>query len=313
MAPFTGVAFYLSAHQDDWQLFRGEVGYNDVALSGAKIVFVFATAGDAGEAGDADSGWWEAREAGAITTVRAAIGHPCPVVWSVATTAAPFAHPIQRYTCANAVLWFLRLPDGSPEGTGYPATGSQSLAHLQATDQPITAVDGSTTYASWADFCGTLQAIISAEEQGFPGPNWINCADYALTVNQGDHADHHAVANAVRALVAAGQHAYHRAWYSTYRIADLPPNLDGTDLDRKQATFDAYSAEVLRMTSLDGQPVPGATGEWAAWGPRSYAREVLSPDPDPDEPPRPPWLVPSRRRRTMVQFDPAVHGTRVRP
>ena len=59
------VAFYISAHQDDWQLFRGERAWSDV-MSGATVVFVYVTAGDAGRR----DGWWEAREEGALASSR---------------------------------------------------------------------------------------------------------------------------------------------------------------------------------------------------------------------------------------------------
>ena len=41
------VAFYFSAHQDDWQLFMNPSAFRDV-LDGAKCVFIHMTAGDAG-------------------------------------------------------------------------------------------------------------------------------------------------------------------------------------------------------------------------------------------------------------------------
>src|SRR5687768_5615926 len=42
------VAFYFSAHEDDWQLFMNPNAYNDVHKSSTKVVFVYMTAGDAG-------------------------------------------------------------------------------------------------------------------------------------------------------------------------------------------------------------------------------------------------------------------------
>ncbi len=323
MAPFSGVAFYVSAHQDDWQLFRGEVGFDDIGNTDAKIVFVFATAGDAGEAFEQDAGWWEARESGAIMAVRRAMGDRAPVAYAVAAPPCPSPHPIHRYTCRNVVLYFLRLPDGSPGGEGFESTGHQSLAKLRASDQPVAAVDGSTTYTSWADFVATLEGILNHEAQGLPGPHWINCSDYAPGFNLGDHADHHAVAEAVRQIAARSPGSWNRAWYLTYCIAQLPANLTGGRLANKKLTFDAYSDEVLRMTELDGNGVAGSVEEWTAWGSRSYHREVLAPNPDPDQPTRPPYLPkvwPPRRPAAARAGAPspaaaaqANHGTRARP
>lgn len=53
------VCFYVVAHQDDWQIFRGDQAYADYNYtSDVKIVFIYTTSGDAG----ATDGWWEARE-----------------------------------------------------------------------------------------------------------------------------------------------------------------------------------------------------------------------------------------------------------
>lgn len=52
------VAFYVTAHhQDDWQLFRGHHAHEDLLTPGAKIVFVYSTANDAGLL----PGWWGRR------------------------------------------------------------------------------------------------------------------------------------------------------------------------------------------------------------------------------------------------------------
>jgi hypothetical protein len=65
------VAFYVVAHQDDWQLFRGQQAWSDIQ-SGAQIVFIYLTAGDAG--GDRGVGWWEAREVAALESCRLVTG-----------------------------------------------------------------------------------------------------------------------------------------------------------------------------------------------------------------------------------------------
>jgi hypothetical protein len=56
------VAFYVSAHADDWISFRGHQAWGDLKETGddVRIVFVYTTAGDAGR----DDGWWHRREDG---------------------------------------------------------------------------------------------------------------------------------------------------------------------------------------------------------------------------------------------------------
>ena len=151
------VAFYVTAHQDDWELFRGEQAFADLKMLNTKIVFVFTTAGDAGQT----DGWWEAREQGALAAVRAALP-ASPLTIYIANIAG---HPIIKYSCANSVVYCMRLPDGNIDGVGFPSTGNNSLAKLRDANAPIIAVDGSTTYRSWEDFCNTLEGILTSERQ----------------------------------------------------------------------------------------------------------------------------------------------------
>src|SRR5262249_22378687 len=92
---FTALSFYVWGHQDDWQLFQGNVAHSDLAKTDTRVVFIYATAGDAGRT----DGWWEARERGAVASVRKAVG-PSPLTVDVARFND---HPIQRYTCRNSV------------------------------------------------------------------------------------------------------------------------------------------------------------------------------------------------------------------
>src|SRR4051794_24564258 len=108
------VAFYIAPHQDDWQLFRGGQAYAGLNEPGARIVFVYTTAGDCGWT----DGYWEAREKGAIASIRAAIP-PSPLTTCVRTIAH---HPITVVECGNSTSYCLRLPDG---------VGSQSLSNLR--------------------------------------------------------------------------------------------------------------------------------------------------------------------------------------
>src|SRR5690348_6093412 len=102
---YKSVSFYTQAHQDDWQLFRGEQVWEDINTVGNKVVFIYATAGDAGQ----KDGWWEAREKGALASVRKILNAPSPL-----TTKVKYInrHPIVLYSCGNTESYFMRLPDG---------------------------------------------------------------------------------------------------------------------------------------------------------------------------------------------------------
>jgi LmbE family N-acetylglucosaminyl deacetylase len=49
MADTTSVAFYVGAHQDDWQLFMSPQAYYDLTTSGTRVVFIYTTFGEAGD------------------------------------------------------------------------------------------------------------------------------------------------------------------------------------------------------------------------------------------------------------------------
>jgi LmbE family N-acetylglucosaminyl deacetylase len=257
---YTFLVFYVVAHQDDWQLFGGEHAFADLQRGDRRVVFVHTTAGDAGET----SGLWEAREQAAIASVRAVIA-PAPLTVRVVERGG---HPVVRYRCGPAVLYFLRLPDGSPRGTGYEATGEQSLSRLRDSGAPIAAVDGSTIYGTWRDFVDTLAAIVAHERAGLEdAPVQFHAADPSPATNPGDHADHTATSAAVQEVARHGI-----TWWRTYCTDSLPPNLAGPPLAHKERLYRAYADELERITTLAGTPVVLGDGEWNLWGDRSYSR-----------------------------------------
>jgi hypothetical protein len=247
------VAFYVTAHQDDWQFWRGEQAYVDLKSSKARIVFIQTTAGDAGQV----DGWWEARERGVIASIRSAIP-PSPLRIDTRNFRG---HQITVYECGNAADYCLRLPDG---------VGIQSLSNLRdGVIDSLTAVDHSTTYEGWEDFWLTLQDIMETERiaAGLAHP-WVNAGDYNSVRNPGDHDDHKATADALRKFVYP---TYRRAWFVTDDTRNRPANLSGSAYANKRILFDAYADAVLAETTKNGNPTPANETEWNWWGNRSYA------------------------------------------
>ena len=117
------VAFYFAAHEDDWQLFMNPSAFEDVIKGAAKTVFVHVTAGDAGLRHG------HARPQASVSISRAktaprarSASWPMPTTFPAVATRAHMAfngHPIYRVAYRNTVSYFLRVPDGNPEGTGY--------------------------------------------------------------------------------------------------------------------------------------------------------------------------------------------------
>jgi hypothetical protein len=132
----------------------------------------------------------------------------------------------------------MRLPDGAPDGSGFPQNKSESLAKLCAGSIPtISAVDGSTTYNGWQDLCDTIQTVIQQESVGIP-TTWINYPNPDTTVNAGDHSDHLAVGQAVQQMSILS--TLNQAKFVDYNLINYPADLTGEDLFWKVAMFAAY-------------------------------------------------------------------------
>ena len=287
-APYTALVFYVGAHQDDWELFRGNAAMKDLAEATTRVVFIYASAGDAGRT----DGWWEARERGAVAAVRSGVGAAPLTIDHVRVN----DHVILRYTSRNSASYFLRLPDGRYQfGTGYPATNNESLSQLRDTGKAISAVDKSTTYRTWADFHATLKSIMDLERGLVPSAAHplVNAPDYSSvdnshpdcqssrTCNACDHPDHKAVGEALRQFVGG---VYNRNWWAGYDTQNRAENLLAADFTQKGRAFFAYSAAVLQETTANGKPAEANLGEWKAWGARDYIRTVNWDQPDVDGP-----------------------------
>lgn len=247
------VAFYFSAHEDDWQLFMNPPAFRDVLDDKARCVFVHMTAGDAGlgtGTGGRKKPLYLAREHGAESAIRfmAAANDKVPTE-PADTTVTCAGHAIRRVSYRNTAAYFLRLPDGSPEGTGYKATGFQSLKRLASGDiETMPAIDASATYRGWDDLTSTLRHIIDAECGQIPSVD-IHVPETDPALNPNDHADHILTAKAARD-VAEGLRArwLHHVGYAS---ASMPENLTPEERDMKCAVYAVTLAGVL----ASGHPV----------------------------------------------------------
>ena len=245
------VAFYFSPHEDDWQLFMNPSAFRDV-VDGVKVVFIHVTAGDNGLAtgnGGRKHPYYLAREHGAELAIRfmADSGdYPAPAD-AVAAQQIINNGPIRRLSYRNTAAYFLRLPDGNPQGTGYPGTGHQSLARLaDAQIGTLTAIDGTRTYRGWSDLVATLRALIEFERGG-AGSIHLHVPELEPAVNPDDHSDHRFTAKA--ALDAAADLGNARIIHHVgYASATRPENLAGYDRDMKCAV---YAVTLAGVTAFD--------------------------------------------------------------
>ena len=243
------VSFYFAPHQDDWQLFMNPSAFHDVLDPGAKTVFVHLTAGDAGlgtKNGGRQHPLYVARENGAECAIRfMADSNNRPPVERVESAPAFNGRPICRVSYRNTVAFFLRLPDGGPDGDGYINTGQQSLKRLaDGQIDTITSIEGTAAYHSWSELTATMRSIIDFE-RGHAPIIQFSVPELDAARNANDHPDHYMTAKA--ALAAAEGLNARRVHYVGYASANFPENLEGENRDMKCAVYAVTLAGVLAL------------------------------------------------------------------
>lgn len=228
---------FLIAHQDDWQLFMGDVVFKGVRR-GNHSIFVYLTAGDENHTTE----YWRTRERAALKSTRIAAAAPDTATVTCASVRV-LTHAIQRCTIANTTSYFLRLPDGGRDGSGFAHNAFQSLRKLRSTRiSAIGAVDTTATYSGWSDLIATVEEIIRRERIA-GSPITVHANDPNAAVNPGDHSDHQLaglVATAMRTRAPAEV-----IYYVGYALAARPDNRTRAQTREKSALFLAYDREML--------------------------------------------------------------------
>ena len=268
------VEYFVQAHQDDWQLFLGDRAAG-AAPTAAKVVFIYTTAGNAGSTTD---GYWQARERAA----QASIDSMTPAATWTCASQTVNGHVIQRCAKGTVVSYYLRLPDGNGDGQGY-APAHASLQRLRSgAVATLSAVNGSTTYASWNDLVATIRAIITAEAGGRTDPSLaVHAPEYDREANAGDHSDHQHSGDLVRA--ASVGRTWNLFWYIGYPSLYQPRNLTNAQVATKWKLILAYD----RVLKADYGTIIG-TSHAEEWSERTIFRTEWSTG----EPPPPPTTVP---------------------
>jgi len=228
-------------------LFMNPSAFQDVINGAAKTVFIHTTAGDAGLGigwGGRKHPFYLARENGAETAIRFMADADDIPAERVAGHISFNGHLIYRVAYRSTVSYFLRVPDGNPQGTGYYDTGFQSLKRLAAGDiDELSAIDGSTVYHGWRDLTATVRTIVDFE-RGRAAAVQFNVAETDARVNPHDHSDHLMTAQA--ALDAVSDLAcVRRVYYVDYHSAKLPENLSAEQRDMASSVFAVTLAGVL--------------------------------------------------------------------
>lgn len=254
---------YVVAHEDDDLLFMNP----DIQQSirhGHTVTTIFLTAGDA----NGNQAYWEGREAGS----RAAYAAMAQVAddWTFSTDAVndkPVYHFSLRAS-SNISLYFLRLPDGAPDGSGFQGPPDcrptfTSLMKLWNGDVPVVPVLGTwscgtagTTYTK-TELATTLQELFQ-----LTAPTRVHIQDLSDLFGD-DHSDHvHGAKFAFNAHLldsAPHQLVVHR----DYNINQELENLGTQQKAEKTAVFCTYAAHdsAIAACSTDGNN-PDTGGTW---------------------------------------------------
>ena len=230
---------FVVAHQDDWQLFMGDVVARRIK-AGDSATFIYLTAGDDGR----DSLYWQTREQAALQSTRLAIG--VNAVDSAAvrcSTTEALAHAIRKCVIANTESYFLRLPDGKRNGAGFARQGYQSLRKLRGKRiAAITAIDGSAAYLGWGDLIATASVLIRSSPLA---DIVVHVSDPSVVANPYDHSDHRMAGLLVNDL--RKRQKWNTQYYVGYALATRADNRSADQAREKTAIFLAYDKEMVRV------------------------------------------------------------------
>ena len=137
-------------------------------------------------------------------------------------------HPILTYTYHNTVVYFLRLPDGNGDGSGFELHQQKSLEKFynrQVVD--FKAIDQSTTYTNKEDLLGTLKELITAAHTGTQLE--IHLSELSEDLNVDDHSDH-LTASRFISEAAINQFKGEFYYYIDYQSANLESNLERSEI-----------------------------------------------------------------------------------
>jgi len=231
---------FVVAHQDDWQLFMGDVVAKQIA-DGDSATFIYLTAGDDGR----DSLYWQTRERAALQSTRLAIGVAAADSAAVrCSTTKVLEHAIRKCVIANTESYFLRLPDGKRTGVGFARHDFESLRKLRGEKITVmTAVDGSTTYRGWGDLLATARVLIGSRSA--TADLVVHANDPSVAANPHDHFDHRMVGLLVNDL-RKGQ-KWNTRYYVGYALATRAANRSTDQAREKTAIFLAYDKEMMRV------------------------------------------------------------------
>ena len=217
----------------------------DRIRAGGKVMLIYLTAGDDGR----DSSYWTTRERGALESTRVAstglttgtaLKKDTVLTCSIAKV---LEHTIKECTLDNTESYFLRLPDGRRNGSGFSRYSFQSLRKLRGKRvASVQAVDSSAEYGSWLNLAATVTALVGAGSTD--RPLTIHTNDPSVVINPHDHFDHRMAGLLVEDL--RRKNKWNVVYYTGYALASRAANRSNNQARQKVALFRAYDAVMTR-------------------------------------------------------------------
>jgi hypothetical protein len=243
----------LVAHEDDWQLFMGDV-LSRRRSSANRTVFIYLTAGDDGR----DSTYWRTRERAALASMLLGTV-PVDSVERGCRFVVIARHSIWSCVGDRVESYFLRLPDGRRNGRGFPTHQFESLWKVKrARNTSITAIDRSSVYDGWGDLIKTINGIVG-DSSG--SQVVVHANDPSVVINPHDHTDHRVAGLLAEQL--RREHHWIANYYLGYALATRADNLSSGRRQTKTSLFLAYDREMKLVRK-----------EWSAYRehPRFYTQ-----------------------------------------
>jgi GlcNAc-PI de-N-acetylase len=239
MKKYQKMSVYLSAHQDDWQLFMTPEISIDIADKNCRTIIIQTTAGDAGK----DEGYWKAREKAAVESLVFRLSTDIGIKKNQIEKTF-LSHTITGIDINNCAIYFLRLPDGGFDGSGFDKYEYQSMEKLRRGLIPhINSVDKKNQITSWKDATQLIDLIIISEinssgleqreryiELHFPEIN--------LQLNPDDHNDHKNTAELI--ISSHSYNQFRKRSYVHYEILNIKSKISQEELFWKTGMFCAY-------------------------------------------------------------------------
>jgi LmbE family N-acetylglucosaminyl deacetylase len=230
----TVVSFW--AHYDDDLIFANPF-LQQAIDSGQCLRTFFFTGSDAGEG---EGSYAVNREAGIRAAYDAIRGAKGEWVDTVVPLKSGVTVTLSRPVGDDRVsLMFLRLPDGGLQGSGYKATGGESLPELVNGDIPLMHTIDTGQEITLDELQGTVAELVS----GYRASQVLAHLPGFADGSGGDHPDHRAVGRIVAAPVDAALIDANIVQYAMgYPVDRRAANVDGDALSRKLKAFATYAS-----------------------------------------------------------------------